>query len=215
MQVYLDEPTTGMDPISRRHVWDIIEACKPGRAFILTTHSMEEADILGDTIAIMAKVRTATSKGTRPSVYTLRRFFSRACGFRRLQTSWAPASCLLVIPQKHCSVAECMIVCSPRVCCCVQGSMRCIGSSIHLKNKFGAGYIVNVSVRSAGSYVDLPGATSWEADAYKADAVKAFFKQVRRPCQRCFARTLRVSSAAVAVVMSARSYLAVLCMCGV
>lgn len=56
--------------------------------------------------------------------------------------------------------------------------MRCIGSSIHLKNKFGAGYIVNVSVRSAGSYVDLPGATSWEADAHKADAVKAFFKQV-------------------------------------
>lgn len=43
-----DEPTTGMDPISRRHVWDIIETAKKGRAIILTTHSMEEADILGD-----------------------------------------------------------------------------------------------------------------------------------------------------------------------
>jgi len=53
--VYLDEPTTGMDPISRRHVWDAIEAAKPGRAVVLTTHSMEEADILGDTIAIMAR----------------------------------------------------------------------------------------------------------------------------------------------------------------
>lgn len=53
--VYLDEPTTGMDPISRRHVWDAIEAAKPGRAIVLTTHSMEEADILGDTIAIMAR----------------------------------------------------------------------------------------------------------------------------------------------------------------
>jgi len=53
--VYLDEPTTGMDPISRRFVWDIIEESKPGRAIVLTTHSMEEADILGDTIAIMAR----------------------------------------------------------------------------------------------------------------------------------------------------------------
>jgi ABC-type multidrug transport system ATPase subunit len=55
--VYLDEPTTGMDPISRRHVWDIIEASKEGRAIVLTTHSMEEADILGDRVAIMARGR--------------------------------------------------------------------------------------------------------------------------------------------------------------
>jgi ABC-type multidrug transport system ATPase subunit len=37
-----------MDPISRRHVWDIISAAKAGRAIVLTTHSMEEADVLGD-----------------------------------------------------------------------------------------------------------------------------------------------------------------------
>uniref|UniRef100_A0A383W084 ABC transporter domain-containing protein n=1 Tax=Tetradesmus obliquus TaxID=3088 RepID=A0A383W084_TETOB len=55
--VYLDEPTTGMDPISRRYVWDIIQAAKPGRAIVLTTHSMEEADILGDRIGIMARGR--------------------------------------------------------------------------------------------------------------------------------------------------------------
>ena len=54
--VYLDEPTTGMDPISRRATWDIIEAAKKGRAIVLTTHSMEEADILGDRIAIMVRV---------------------------------------------------------------------------------------------------------------------------------------------------------------
>jgi ABC-type multidrug transport system ATPase subunit len=53
--VYLDEPTTGMDPISRRHVWDAIEAAKRDRIVVLTTHSMEEADILGDSIAIMAR----------------------------------------------------------------------------------------------------------------------------------------------------------------
>lgn len=55
--VYLDEPTTGMDPSSRRATWDIIEAAKKGRAIVLTTHSMEEADILGDRIAIMARAR--------------------------------------------------------------------------------------------------------------------------------------------------------------
>ncbi|XP_024004349.1 ABC transporter A family member 11 isoform X3 [Eutrema salsugineum] len=55
--VFLDEPTTGMDPITRRHVWDIIQDSKKGRAIILTTHSMEEADILSDRIGIMAKGR--------------------------------------------------------------------------------------------------------------------------------------------------------------
>lgn len=70
-----------MDPISRRYVWDIIQEAKVGRAIILTTHSMEEADILGDRIAIMAR-----------------------------------------------------------------GRLRCIGNSIRLKQKFGAGYQVSVSV---------------------------------------------------------------------
>ncbi|CAI5466645.1 unnamed protein product [Closterium sp. Yama58-4] len=83
--VFLDEPTTGMDPVSRRHVWDIMERAKRGRAIVLTTHSMEEADILGDRIAIMAK-----------------------------------------------------------------GRMRCIGTSIHLKNRFGAGFVVTVGVRRPG-----------------------------------------------------------------
>uniref|UniRef100_A0A0D6R137 ABC transporter domain-containing protein n=1 Tax=Araucaria cunninghamii TaxID=56994 RepID=A0A0D6R137_ARACU len=53
--IFLDEPTSGMDPITRRHVWDIIESAKSGRAIVLTTHSMEEADILSDRIAIMAR----------------------------------------------------------------------------------------------------------------------------------------------------------------
>ncbi|CAG9464789.1 unnamed protein product [Pedinophyceae sp. YPF-701] len=55
--IYLDECTTGMDPVSRRHVWELIHRVKKGRVVILTTHSMEEADVLGDTIAIMARGR--------------------------------------------------------------------------------------------------------------------------------------------------------------
>ncbi|KAI8620644.1 hypothetical protein BC830DRAFT_1058977 [Chytriomyces sp. MP71] len=52
--MFLDEPTTGMDPVNRRHVWSFIEKFKQERVIILTTHSMEEADVLGDRIAIMA-----------------------------------------------------------------------------------------------------------------------------------------------------------------
>ncbi|XP_075097484.1 ABC transporter A family member 11-like [Nicotiana tabacum] len=55
--LFLDEPTTGMDPVTRRHIWSVIEAAKQGRSIILTTHSMEEADILSDRIGIMAKGR--------------------------------------------------------------------------------------------------------------------------------------------------------------
>ena len=49
-----DEPTTGMDPKIRRNIWNMIIQKKTNRVTIMTTHSMEEADILGDTIAIMA-----------------------------------------------------------------------------------------------------------------------------------------------------------------
>lgn len=52
--MFLDEPTTGMDPMSRQHVWDMIQRLKKNRSIILTTHSMEEADALGDRIGIMS-----------------------------------------------------------------------------------------------------------------------------------------------------------------
>jgi len=99
-----------MDPISRRHVWDIIEKAKQGRAIILTTHSMEEADILSDRIGIMAK-----------------------------------------------------------------GRLRCIGTSIRLKSRFGTGFIANVSF--AGNTNGTPANTD-ATDSNSEDAVKQFFKHV-------------------------------------
>ena len=51
--LFLDEPTTGLDPVSRRHVWDAINFMKKDRVVVLTTHNMEEADYLADTIMIM------------------------------------------------------------------------------------------------------------------------------------------------------------------
>lgn len=73
----LDEPTTGLDPINRFHVWRLIHQLKRSRVVVLTTHSMEEAEALSDKIGIM-----------------------------------------------------------------VQGKLRCIGSSLYLKNRFGGGYQV-------------------------------------------------------------------------
>ncbi|XP_063533945.1 phospholipid-transporting ATPase ABCA3-like [Cydia strobilella] len=55
--VLLDEPTSGMDPASRRALWDLLQKEKMGRSMILTTHFMDEADILGDRVAIMSSGR--------------------------------------------------------------------------------------------------------------------------------------------------------------
>uniref|UniRef100_A0A3P9B9A1 ATP binding cassette subfamily A member 3 n=1 Tax=Maylandia zebra TaxID=106582 RepID=A0A3P9B9A1_9CICH len=52
--VMLDEPTSGMDPSARRGTWDLLQGEKRGRTILLTTHFMDEADLLGDRIAIMA-----------------------------------------------------------------------------------------------------------------------------------------------------------------
>ncbi|XP_050346196.1 ATP-binding cassette sub-family A member 2-like isoform X2 [Nymphalis io] len=55
--VLLDEPTSGMDPASRRALWDLLQKEKKGRSMILTTHFMDEADFLGDRVAIMSSGR--------------------------------------------------------------------------------------------------------------------------------------------------------------
>ncbi|XP_063236956.1 phospholipid-transporting ATPase ABCA7-like isoform X2 [Bacillus rossius redtenbacheri] len=55
--VILDEPTAGVDPYSRRSIWELLLKYKKGRTIILTTHYMDEADLLGDRIAIIANGR--------------------------------------------------------------------------------------------------------------------------------------------------------------
>lgn len=51
--IILDEPTSGMDPMSRLEVYDVLMEMKKTKTILLTTHSMEEADILSDQIGIM------------------------------------------------------------------------------------------------------------------------------------------------------------------
>lgn len=51
--IILDEPTSGMDPVSRLEVYDVLLEMKKTKTVVLTTHSMEEADLLSDQIGIM------------------------------------------------------------------------------------------------------------------------------------------------------------------
>ncbi|XP_073427516.1 retinal-specific phospholipid-transporting ATPase ABCA4 [Dendrobates tinctorius] len=53
--VVLDEPTSGVDPYSRRSIWDLLLKYRSGRTIILSTHHMDEADLLGDRIAIISQ----------------------------------------------------------------------------------------------------------------------------------------------------------------
>ncbi|XP_068647444.1 ABC transporter A family member 7-like [Aristolochia californica] len=50
--VYMDEPSTGLDPASRNNLWNVVKHAKQERAIILTTHSMEEAEVLCDRLGI-------------------------------------------------------------------------------------------------------------------------------------------------------------------
>uniref|UniRef100_H2Z856 ABC transporter domain-containing protein n=1 Tax=Ciona savignyi TaxID=51511 RepID=H2Z856_CIOSA len=55
--VILDEPTSGMDPAARRAIWDVLQIYRTKCSILLSTHFMDEADLLGDRIAIMADGR--------------------------------------------------------------------------------------------------------------------------------------------------------------
>lgn len=90
--VLLDEPTAGMDLGARRGLWNMLRKYRRDRIIILTTHYMDEADVLGDRIGIMAN-----------------------------------------------------------------GQLKCLGSSLFLKNKFGGGYkLVAVKKNKTKNRLVLP-----------------------------------------------------------
>ena len=75
--LFLDEPTVGLDPAARRAVWDHIQSLRQrrGMTIILTTHQMEEADLLCDRVAIMHKgrrVALGTPAGLKATIGTPR-----------------------------------------------------------------------------------------------------------------------------------------------
>jgi ABC-2 type transport system ATP-binding protein len=81
--VFLDEPTTGLDPAARRSLWVIVEDLKAsGKSVLLTTHYLEEAEILCDRVAIMDHGRVL-ELGTVDQLVA-RRFQERAVRFDRV-----------------------------------------------------------------------------------------------------------------------------------
>jgi ABC-2 type transport system ATP-binding protein len=82
--IFLDEPTTGMDPAARRALWDVVLGLKTrGRSILLTTHYMEEAEVLCDRLAIMDHGKILEA-GTVDELVT-RRFHERAVRFDAIE----------------------------------------------------------------------------------------------------------------------------------
>ena len=128
--VLLDEPSTGMDPQSKRFVWNTISSSfKERRGAILTTHSMEEADAICSKIGILVK-----------------------------------------------------------------GELRCLGSSQHLKNQFGAGYLLEIKTqdwrdldRKVGELFPLaellesfPGCKVWSIKQVNVPSLTSAFQQLQK-----------------------------------
>lgn len=96
--VYLDEPSTGLDPASRRTLWEVVKSSKRGRAIILTTHSMEEAEVLCDRLGIFVDGRLVcignpkeiTSRYAGYLVFTITVPQAQEASARQLVTSFSP-----------------------------------------------------------------------------------------------------------------------------
>ncbi len=82
--LFLDEPTTGLDPISRNELWEILNEIKKERFIFLTTHYLEEAERLADNLAILEKGELA-GMGTMDD---LRSKFSRKYSIRILDNTF-------------------------------------------------------------------------------------------------------------------------------
>jgi ABC-2 type transport system ATP-binding protein len=104
--IFLDEPTTGLDPAARRSLWDLIRELKAaGRTILLTTHYMEEAEVLCDRLAIMDHGRII-EMGTVNELIS-KRFKERAVRFDSIDalTATELAALPAVTSVKHDAVA--------------------------------------------------------------------------------------------------------------
>ena len=95
--VLLDEPTAGMDPHSRRAVWDLVQSSKAGRSLLLTTHFMDEADALADHIVVISD--GSRCAGGTPS--ELKAKYGAGYHLRAAMKPDTPAAPLTAFVQQH------------------------------------------------------------------------------------------------------------------
>ncbi|XP_035710292.1 ATP-binding cassette sub-family A member 3-like [Folsomia candida] len=98
--IFLDEPTSGLDVEARRAIWDALLAERRNRTIILTTHFLEEADVLGDRIAIMAHGKVQCSG----SSMFLKKYYGAGYTLHLTMTTNSGDSVLAIV-QGHVSTA--------------------------------------------------------------------------------------------------------------
>lgn len=141
----LDEPTSGMDPASRRATWDLLQQQRSNRTILLTTHFMDEADLLGDRIAIMAKgelqccgsslfLKRKYGMGAEQAVLHVLSWPGRSSGGREsregihcsLPDGWCSPSCYSASPGAHPHISTFALASCP----CLVQSGACASLSV-------------------------------------------------------------------------------------
>ena len=140
--IFLDEPSTGMDPASRRFMWDLIAHTMKGRAVILTTHSM---------------VSTHTSASYTWSSQQQQPLPQSHHSFPHNEPF---LSCPL-------SQEEAEALCQ-RIAIMVGGSLRCLGSAQRLKSLYGSGYQLEVNLADITRKAEF---VAWLQSVYQHAAV--------------------------------------------
>jgi len=88
----MDEPTSSLDLNARRHIWTMLKEYKKDRIILLTTHYMDEADILGDRVGVMTKGKIAALGST---LFLKKKF---GCGYNLTLVKTGPSRNTLVEP---------------------------------------------------------------------------------------------------------------------
>ena len=132
--VFLDEPTTGMDPVARRQLWNtLVGVRESGQTIILTSHRSEGS--------CTVRIVSYAAYETWGLIYV------------RVSFIVSDNLCNPLVICFSCSMEECEALCT-RLVVMVNGQFKCLGTAQHLKTKFGEGFALMAKV--------MPGADPYQ-----------------------------------------------------
>lgn len=185
--IFLDEPSTGMDPVARRLLWDTVaRARESGKAIVITSHRFSQdagcgpggpggagwtEDLSASGEESVRRVGHTLSVGIRNSLIWASAL-SQVHGFG-VEGGHQHSPLLYQAPPPLPSMEECEALCT-RLAIMVQGQFKCLGSPQHLKSKFGSGYSLRAKIRSDGQQEAL--------EEFKAFVGLTFPGMCRRGC---------------------------------